>query len=109
MIGELPLFPLQAVLFPGGLLSLKGFEARYLDLVGRCLREKASFGVVCLRQGTEVQRTGAQAVTRFEHFGVLAQHDHFAESGEPGTLEIAGADGGTRRVRPIVDFQDIVV
>src|SRR5437867_3454920 len=37
MIGELPLFPLQAVLFPGGLLSLKVFEARYLDLVGRCL------------------------------------------------------------------------
>jgi endonuclease G, mitochondrial len=42
-------------------------------------------------------------------FGVLAQHDHFAESGEPGTLEIAGADGDRRRVRPITDFGDIVV
>ena len=31
----LPLFPLQTVLFPGGLLSLKVFEARYLDLMGR--------------------------------------------------------------------------
>ena len=31
---DLPLFPLQSVLFPGGLLSLKVFEARYLDLMG---------------------------------------------------------------------------
>ena len=51
-----PLFPLQTVLFPGGLLSLKVFEARYLDLVGRCLREQQPFGVVCLRQGHEVRR-----------------------------------------------------
>ena len=50
----LPLFPLQAVLFPGGLLGLKVFEARYLDLVTRCLREQRPFGVVCLRQGGEV-------------------------------------------------------
>ena len=35
---ELALFPLRMVLFPGGLLHLKVFEARYLDLVSRCLR-----------------------------------------------------------------------
>ena len=46
---ELPLFPLQAVLFPGGLLSLKVFEARYLDLMVTCLREQQPFGVVALR------------------------------------------------------------
>ena len=40
MTEELPLFPLQTVLFPGGLLSLKVFEARYLDLASTCLREK---------------------------------------------------------------------
>ena len=45
---ELPLFPLQSVLFPGGLLGLKVFEVRYLDLVGRCLREQRPFGVVAL-------------------------------------------------------------
>lgn len=70
---ELALFPLQAVLFPGGLLQLRVFEARYLDLVGRCLREAAPFGVVCLRQGSEVQqRSGA---VRFETTGVLARVD----------------------------------
>ena len=35
---ELPLFPLQSVLFPDGLLELKVFEARYLDLIATCLR-----------------------------------------------------------------------
>ena len=45
----LPLFPLQTVLFPDGLLELKIFETRYLDLMSRCMREQAPFGVVALR------------------------------------------------------------
>jgi hypothetical protein len=49
----LPLFPLQLVLFPGALLSLRVFEARYLDLIGECLRRQMPFGVICLRQGAE--------------------------------------------------------
>ena len=96
MIGELPLFPLQAVLFPGGLLSLKVFEARYLDLVGRCLREKASFGVVCLRQGSEVQRAGAHTTARVEHFGVLAQLDE-VDAEQAGILRVRCS--GTQRFR----------
>ena len=44
----LPLFPLQTVLFPGGLLPLKVFEARYLDLMGHCMRSGEPFGVVCM-------------------------------------------------------------
>lgn len=52
---SLPLFPLQTVLFPGGGLSLRIFEVRYLDLVRRCQKEKAPFGVVCLTQGQEVR------------------------------------------------------
>ncbi len=68
---DLPLFPLQSVLFPGGLLQLKVFEARYLDLVGRCLRERIAFGVVALRQGREV-RHGPDAVA-FEAVGTLAE------------------------------------
>ena len=50
---ELPLFPLNAVLFPGGPLSLRIFEPRYLDLVSRCLREGTGFGVVRLDAGPE--------------------------------------------------------
>ena len=54
-IAALPLFPLRSVLFPGGLLPLKVFEARYLDLVTDCLRRQQPFGVVCLLQGGEVR------------------------------------------------------
>ena len=36
---EIPLFPLGTVLFPGGPLPLRIFEARYIDLVRRCLRD----------------------------------------------------------------------
>lgn len=52
--GELPLFPLGSVLFPDGLLALRVFEARYLDLMSRCMRESRPFGVVALKSGAEV-------------------------------------------------------
>lgn len=53
---SLPLFPLQTVLFPGGVLPLRIFEVRYLDLIGRCHKEGAPFGVVSLTQGQEVRQ-----------------------------------------------------
>ena len=51
---QLPLFPLKTVLFPGGPLPLRVFEARYLDMVSRCLREESGFGVLLIRDGEEV-------------------------------------------------------
>jgi Lon protease-like protein len=57
---ELALFPLNTVLFPGGLLPLRIFEPRYLDMVGRCMREGTDFGVVLITSGEE---TGPLAVT----------------------------------------------
>lgn len=53
-MSELPLFPLQTVLFPDGRLALRVFEARYLDMVARCLRGENRFGVVAIREGAEV-------------------------------------------------------
>jgi Lon protease-like protein len=49
-----PLFPLNTVLFPGGLLPLRVFEARYMDMSRQCLREKSMFGVCLIREGSEV-------------------------------------------------------
>jgi endonuclease G, mitochondrial len=44
------------------------------------------------------------------NFGVLTQHDHFAEGGDPGTLEIAKPEGGgKRKIKPLDDFTDIVM
>jgi len=70
---HLALFPLQSVLFPGAQLQLRVFEPRYLDLVSRCLREKQPFGVVCLRQGSEVRTQGQDEPVLLESTGVLAQ------------------------------------
>lgn len=50
----LPLFPLKTVLFPGGVLPLKVFEARYVDMVRECMKRDAPFGVVLIRSGQEV-------------------------------------------------------
>lgn len=88
VVEALPLFPLQSVLFPRGILRLKVFEARYLDLVGQCLRTDMPFGVVCLKQGAEV-RGGADddKAVRFETSGVLARvQDVDAE--QPGILKV---------------------
>ncbi len=68
---ELPLFPLRSVLFPGGLLMLKIFEARYLDLTSRCLRTGKGFGVIALRQGGEL-KTSDKTID-LEPIGVVAE------------------------------------
>lgn len=51
---ELPIFPLNTVLYPGGLLPLKIFEQRYLDMTKACLRDSTPFGVCRIREGMEV-------------------------------------------------------
>lgn len=50
----IPLFPLNAVLFPGGVLPLRVFEPRYLDMVSECLKTDSGIGVVLIRNGREV-------------------------------------------------------
>ena len=50
----LPLFALNTVLFPGCVLDLQIFEARYLDMIGRCMKQGGGFGVVCILQGDQV-------------------------------------------------------
>jgi Lon protease-like protein len=53
-VTELPLFPLHTVLFPQGVLPLRIFEPRYVDMIGQCMREGAPFGVVLIHSGAEV-------------------------------------------------------
>ena len=54
---ELPLFPLNAVIFPGGALPLRIFEPRYLDMVKDCMRNEHGFGIVLIKQGNEAGKT----------------------------------------------------
>jgi Lon protease-like protein len=50
---EIPLFPLNTVLFPRGPLPLRIFEPRYVEMVKRCMRESSCFGVVLVQSGGE--------------------------------------------------------
>ena len=49
---DIPLFPLPAVLFPGGYLPLRIFEQRYIDMVRDCSIRGSCFGV-CLVNNSE--------------------------------------------------------
>lgn len=51
---DLPLFPLRTVLYPGGLLPLRVFETRYMDMVKDCLKNNHGFGVCLIHAGKEV-------------------------------------------------------
>ncbi len=67
---EVPLFPLHTVLFPGGPVSLRIIEPRYLAMVSRCLKQKIGFGVVLISPGSGAGSVG------LEHMGTLARiHD----------------------------------
>ena len=50
---EMPLFPLNTVLFPGMPINLHIFEERYQLMIQRCLEESLTFGVVLISDGTE--------------------------------------------------------
>jgi hypothetical protein len=45
---------LRSVLFPEGILPLRIFEPRYVDMIGWCMRNQVGFGVVLLRTGSDV-------------------------------------------------------
>lgn len=60
---RVPLFPLNVVLFPGGLLPLRIFEPRYLRMVSECLRSDQPFAVAAIRDGPEVGGVASTAAT----------------------------------------------
>ena len=87
---HVPLFPLNTVLFPGGPLPLRIFEARYIDMIGDCMRNDSPFGVLLIRDGQE-----AGPASTFE-VGTLARITDFYQ-GSDGLLGITAI--GERRFR----------
>ena len=96
LLQPLPLFPLQMVLFPDAVLSLKVFEARYLDLISDCLRSRQPFGVVCLQAGFEAGPMAGQL--QVEEVGVLAHLDE-VDAEQPGILRVRCLGGQRFRLR----------
>ena len=60
---RVPIFPLNTVLFPGGLLPLRVFEARYMDMTRDCMKHERPFGVCLIREGSEVGAPAAPETT----------------------------------------------
>ena len=88
---EVPLFPLNTVLFPGGVLPLRIFESRYVDMVRRCMRDGSEFGVVLIRQGVEAG--GAATCVDVGTLACIVDFDQLPD----GLLGITAR--GTRRFR----------
>ena len=93
---SLPLFPLETVLFPDGVLPLRIFEVRYLDMIGKCRKAGAPFGVVSLTQGSEVRQPGAHEA--FAAVGTLATISDF-EAPHPGLMMVRAAGAQRFRIR----------
>lgn len=88
---QLPIFPLSTVLFPGGLLPLRVFEARYIDMTRECMKRGTPFGVCLIKEGVEV---GSPALPHA--IGCLAEIRDW-DMQQLGVLHIKTV--GTRRFR----------
>lgn len=69
---ELPLFPLGTVLFKDGLLPLHVFEPRYVTMVENAIETETGFGVVLLKNGSEVHEKGTSSPPPIHNVGTLA-------------------------------------
>ncbi|MEG3592581.1 MAG: LON peptidase substrate-binding domain-containing protein [Pseudomonadota bacterium] len=65
MNDEIPLFPLNTVIFPDGLIPLRIFETRYLDMVRDCARHDTGFGIVLTKPKTQKESTSIHKIGTF--------------------------------------------
>lgn len=93
-MATIPLFPLSNALFPAGVLHLRIFEVRYLDMIRRCIADGTEFGVVALLAGNEVRSPEGQEV--LADTGTLARIDAW-DAPMPALLELRCV--GTGRFR----------
>jgi len=89
----LPLFPLQTVLFPGGLLPLRVFEQRYIEMTKACVANGEPFGVCLIVKGDEVARGEHPQTPEFAAIGTLAR---IVDWDMPDGVLHLRADGGER-------------
>ena len=89
-----PLFPLSRALYPEGILHLRIFEIRYLDMIKQCIAEQSEFGVVPLLAGNEVRTPEGKEV--LADFGTMAKIEQW-QAPMPGLLQLRCV--GTTRFR----------
>ncbi|AHV91518.1 LON peptidase substrate-binding domain-containing protein [Bordetella holmesii] len=91
-MARIPLFPLGNILCPDGVLHLRVFEIRYLDMIKRCLEDRQPFGIVILLVGQEVRKPDALEV--LAPVGTLARIEHWQQP-DPALYELR-CRGGQR-------------
>ena len=94
-IQEVFIFPLNTVLFPDGVLQLKVFEQRYIEMTKACLRDEQPFGVCLIREGHEV---GTAAVP--EPVGCLATIESW-DMPQLGMFQLTCRGGERFRIREL--------
>ncbi len=94
---QVPLFPLNTVLFPGGPLPLRIFEPRYVGMVRDCVRDDAPFGVLLIKDG---QETGPAST---HDIGTLAKITDWYQ-GSDGLLGVTAI--GLQRFRVLSSERD---
>jgi Lon protease-like protein len=92
VIADLPIFPLSTVLFPGGVLPLRIFEARYMDMVRDCMQREVPFGVCLITRGGEVGEPAEH-----EPIGTLA-HIRGWDMQQLGLLQLRTVGGARFRI-----------
>lgn len=92
----MPLFLLNTTLFPGAMLPLHVFEDRYRAMISECLRQKAAFGVVLIREGLEV---GGPAEPY--DFGTTARITHVQRQAD-GSLNLMTVGGERFRIAEVL-------
>lgn len=97
-LATLPIFALRTVVFPGALLPLRVFEARYMDMCKDCLKDGTPFGICSIVAGSEV---GAPAA--FAAVGTLSKITDW-DMEQLGILSIV-CTGGARFV---VDEREVM-
>ena len=98
---EIPLFPLHTVLAPGIALPLHVFEPRYRALVRHCLDTSTSFGVVLIREGSEVAPSDGSrqeiSIAGVGTFAEIREADRYVD----GRWDVLAVGGGRFRVTTV--------
>ncbi|MDH5323861.1 MAG: LON peptidase substrate-binding domain-containing protein [Gammaproteobacteria bacterium] len=72
---QIPLFPLHTVLCPSGVLALKIFEPRYLEMISKSMKNESGFGICLIRHGSETGKAAdcfdAGTLSQISYFDML--------------------------------------
>ncbi len=102
---ELPLFPLNVVLFQGGTLPLNIFEPRYVRMIEHAIDTDTGFGVVLIREGHEVHNEDVQSAPEIHNVGTLASiQEHERQS--DGRYRVLVVGGTKFRIANTWELED---